>query len=116
MKKILLSMFAALGLSTAVYATNVNVTVNKSDYAEEPQISGFSINDANDILTGDAALEYGVHGTGIWSITFYVKEGTTPEALDASVTSDSFTFTPEELTVTYYGTAITGVAGLAAAL
>ena len=108
MKKILLSMFAALSLSTAVHATNVNVTVNKSDYAEEPQISGFSINDANDILTGDAALEYGVHGTGIWSITFYVKEGTTPEALDASVTSDSFTFTPEELTVTYYGTAITG--------
>lgn len=108
MKKILLSMFAALSLSAAVHATNVNVTVNKSDYAEEPQISGFSINDANDILTGDAALEYGVHGTGIWSITFYVKEGTTPEALDASVTSDSFTFTPEELTVTYYGTAITG--------
>ena len=53
-------------------------------------------------------MEYGTHGNGIWSITFYVKEGTTKEALDASVTSDSFSFSPSDLQVQYLGNFLTG--------
>ena len=92
----------------SVCAENVSVIVDKADYTEDPQITGFAITDKNDILTGTAALEYGTHGNGIWSITFYVKEGTTKEALDASVTSDSFSFSPSDLQVQYLGNFLTG--------
>ncbi len=71
MKKTLLSLFAAFGMLASVCAENVSVTVDKADYTEDPQITGFAITDKNDILTGTAALEYGTHGNGIWSITFY---------------------------------------------
>ena len=108
MKKTLLSLFAAFGMLASVCAENVSVTVDKADYTEDPQITGFAITDKNDILTGTAALEYGTHGNGIWSITFYVKEGTTKEALDASVTSDSFSFSPSDLQVQYLGNFLAG--------
>lgn len=108
MKKTLLSLFAAFGMLASVCAENVSVIVDKADYTEDPQITGFAITDKNDILTGTAALEYGTHGNGIWSITFYVKEGTTKEALDASVTSDSFSFSPSDLQVQYLGNFLTG--------
>lgn len=108
MKKTLLSLFAAFGMLASVCAENVSVTVDKADYTEDPQITGFTITDKNDILTGTAALEYGTHGNGIWSITFYVKEGTTKEALDASVTSNSFSFSPSDLQVQYLGNFLAG--------
>lgn len=108
MKKTLLSLFAAFGMLASVCAENVSVIVDKADYTEDPQITGFAITDKNDILTGTAALEYGTHGNDIWSITFYVKEGTTKEALDASVTSDSFSFSPSDLQVQYLGNFLTG--------
>ena len=64
MKKTLLSLFAAFGMLASVCAENVSVIVDKADYTEDPQITGFAITDKNDILTGTAALEYGTHGNG----------------------------------------------------
>ena len=51
MKKTLLSLFAAFGMLASVCAENVSVIVDKADYTEDPQITGFAITDKNDILT-----------------------------------------------------------------
>lgn len=102
MKKTLLTLFVTCGLLCPAMAANVDYTINASDFETAPTVNNISIKDANDVLSGTAKLEY----KGAWMFTFYVKPGTTAEALDASVTSTSFTFDGQP--ATYYGTALVG--------
>lgn len=102
MKKTLLTLFVTCGLLCPAMAANVDYTINASDFETAPAVNNISIKDANDVLSGTAKLEY----KGAWMFTFYVKPGTTAEALDASVTSTSFTFDGQP--ATYYGTALVG--------
>lgn len=50
MKKTLLSLFAAFGMLASVCAENVSVIVDKADYTEDPQITGFTITDKTTYL------------------------------------------------------------------